>query len=123
MIFVEPTEVYACRTAPQSVPVVPGVSAADSAKRSRDLNAPLRFSDDWDDHILAYVSAQAEPVRIVSLATQLRKCVRHRDKRHKERIKRAILMRVGALIRTGRLARFRRKYVVTTTLIPRKSLV
>nr|WP_281720511.1 hypothetical protein [Nitrosomonas nitrosa] len=111
MIFIEPTEVYACRTARGPVTSIPKISAANSATQSRDVNAPLRFADGWDEHILAYVSAQAAPVRIVSLSSQLRKCVRHRDKQHKEKLKRDILLRVGALIRVGSLIRVQRNYV------------
>lgn len=111
MVVVEPLEAYACRTAPRPLTATLNVLAVNSATQSRGLNAPLRFADGWDEHILAYVSIQAEPVRIVSLASQLRKCVRHRDKQHKEKLKRDILLRVGALIRVGSLIRVRRKYV------------
>jgi hypothetical protein len=76
------------------------------------LNAPLAFEDGWDERILGYVSSKSKPVRIVSLASKLRKCVRHRDKQHKEKLKRDILLRVGALIRMRKLVRVRRKYVV-----------
>lgn len=115
MIFVEPSEVYACRTTPRPLTATPDVLAANKATRSPDLDAPLRFADGWDEHILAYVSGQTEPVRIVSLVSQLRKCVRHRNKEHKEKLKRDILLRVGALIRVGSLARVRRKYVLPGT--------
>ena len=112
MIFVEPVEVHASRTAPPSVTAIPNMSVVDSATRFFDLNAPLRFADGWDERIVAHVSSQSEPIRIVSLASQLRKCVRHRDKLHKESLKREILVRVGELIRAGTLARVGRKYVV-----------
>jgi hypothetical protein len=112
MIIIEPHEAYAFRTAPWSITAISNGAAADSGKRSCDLNSPLRFVDGWDERILAYVANQSEPVRIVSLASQLRKCVRHRDKEHKERLKREILVRVGELIRAETIARIRRKYVV-----------
>jgi hypothetical protein len=85
------------------------------AQFARDLNGPIPFADGWDEHILTHVSGQSEPVRIVSLPSQLRKCVRHRDKQHKEKVKRQILLRVGALIRFGGLVRVRRKYVLPGT--------
>jgi hypothetical protein len=112
MTLIEPAEVYACRTAPWSTDTNRKVAGANSATQSRELNAPLRFADGWDERILLHVSNQSEPVRIVSLASQLRKCVRHRDRQHKEVLKRKILVRVGVLIRAGMLARVRRKYVV-----------
>jgi len=54
---------------------------------------------------------------ILSIVNRLRKCVRHRNKLHKETMKREILLRIGALIRAGSLRRVRRKYVVAGTAL------
>jgi hypothetical protein len=84
------------------------MSVVAIATRFIDLNAPLRFADGWDKRIVAHVSSQSEPIRIVSLASHLRKCVQH----HKESLKREILARIGALIRVGSFYRVRRKDVI-----------
>jgi hypothetical protein len=114
MIFIEPEELYvrrsASRTSHGSNSVCPG---GGSASLSRELHRPLRYTDGWDETIVAYLSSRSgEPVRIMSLVSQLRKCVRHRDRTHREKLKHDILMRVGALIRAGVIVRFQRKYVV-----------
>lgn len=109
-MIIEPVEVYVCRMTVGPLRTS-RVSEESCATRSQDLNATLSFVDGWDERILAYVRAQPEPVRIVSLASELRKSVRHRDKQHKEKLKREILIRVGALIRIGSLARVQRRYV------------
>ena len=114
MIVVEPAEVYTQRVAfPTSVNIPrPFAISLTAASGGRELNDPPRFADAWDEHILARVWSRTVPVRIVSIASQLRKCVRHRNKQHKEKLKREILLRIGGLIRAGSLLRVRRKYVV-----------
>jgi hypothetical protein len=116
MILIEPEELYVRRSASRVSREDDGMSAGTSSANSfGELHGPLRYMDGWDEHILAYVSAQEAPVRIVSLASQLRKGVQHRNKQHKEKLKRDILLRVGALIRFGGLVRVRRKYVLPGT--------
>lgn len=110
MIFVEPSIVYENRCyspAPQSVTISPAPA------RIHALNGPLAFADGWDECILTYVQGRAQPIRIGSLVSQLRKCVRHRNKSHKEEIKRHILQRIEVLIRSRRLVRVQRMFVVS----------
>jgi hypothetical protein len=118
MILIEPEELYVSRTR-QGCTITSTNSS--SASISRELHGPLRYTDCWDEHIIVYTASRPEPIRIVSLASQLRKCIRHRDKQHKEAIKRQILLRVGALIRTGSLVRVRRKYVTLPRPVMRSS--
>lgn len=116
MVFVEPMEVYATRSSRPST-IGRSTSVAPSAQKqvcsSSDLYAPLSVEDGWDETIVAYLSSRpGTPVMIMAIVSQLRKCVRHRDRRHREKLKHDILMRVGALIRAGVIVRFKRKYVV-----------
>lgn len=112
MILVEPADVFVSRTWPRiAQTIVSDSPRTGSANLSRELHGPLRYTDGWDEHIIDHISSRPEAVRIVSLVSQIRKCVRHRDRQHKEKIKRDILLRVGALIRSGSLVRVRRKYV------------
>src|SRR5690242_3176164 len=96
MIFVEPTEAYETRS-PGSAEV--SRTRAGSAKKAfslRELCGPLACADGWDERILAHVGGRSgEPVLIMSIPSQLRKLVRHRNKQHKERLKRGILIRIG----------------------------
>ena len=116
MVFVEPIEVYESRSlrpsaVGRSTSITP--SAQKPACSSSDLYAPLSVEDGWDETIVAYLSSRpGTPVLIMSIVSQLRKCVRHRDRRHREKLKHHILMRVGTLIRAGVILRYKRKYVV-----------
>ena len=116
MVFVEPVEVYESRSLrPSAIGRSNSItlSAQKPACSSSALYAPLRVEDGWDETIVAYLSSRpGTPVMIMSIVSQLRKCVRHRDRRHREKLKHDILMRVGALIRAGVILRFKRKYVV-----------
>ena len=81
------------------------------------LNAPLEFGDGWDETIMAYVrSRRGERLRIISLVSILRKCVRHRNSRHKNEIKGHILRRITALIRSRKLIRVNRCFVVAADI-------
>lgn len=120
MIIFEPLSAYEARqhgTAKQKradftaakPPVV------DQPVTTASLNAPLEFDDGWDETILAYVRSQSgESQKIVSLVSVLRKCVLHRNSRHKNEIKRHILHRITALIRSRRLLRVNRQFVIAT---------
>src|SRR5687768_290241 len=122
MILIEPEESYVRRSESRVSHGINTLSPSGGSETlSRELHGLLRYMDGWDEHIIAYTSSRAEPIRIVSLASQLRRCVRHRDKQHKEEIKRQILLRVGALIRTGSLVRVRRKYVTVPRPVMRSS--
>jgi hypothetical protein len=113
MIFIEPAEVFARRSAtriPERKPVL--LSSNAGADSFGALHGRLRHENGWDERIFEYLSSRAEPVRIVSMISQLRKFVRHRDKQHKEKLKRDILSRIGALIRAGIIIRVHRNYVV-----------
>jgi hypothetical protein len=111
MIFVEPTEVYACRSLATFFPASAKFKKKNVSLRQED--GPLAYADGWDERILAYlVGRSGEPVLIMSIPSQLRKLVRHRDKQHKEELKRDVLLRIGALIRAGAIIRISRKYVI-----------
>lgn len=112
MLFVEPPEVFAARLASQASPPKPGFSSP-GMKLWEHIQAPLSYEDGWDEAIhLEVLSRPGELVRIVSLASKLRKRVRHRNKTHREEIKLQILKRIGVLIRSGLLRRVRRVFVV-----------
>ena len=109
MIFIEPLQVYACRAGKRPFAGNPALSVAD---RNEAFFEPLRCVDGWDEHILSFVDNESRPVGIMELVSQLRKRVPHRNKQHKEKLKRDILLRVGALIRNGNLIRIQRKFVL-----------
>lgn len=116
MVIVEPMEVYEARSSRPSN-IGRSTSNTPSAQSqtcpSSDLYAPLSVEDGWDETIVAFLSSRpGKPVMIMSVVSQLRKCVRHRDRSHREKLKHDILMRVGALIRAGVILRFKRKYVI-----------
>lgn len=121
MIFVEPIRVYATRASWSSTSLQHQSGTEPGAEPNpvscgTILQGPLQFDDGWDEAIISFLmSRPGEAFRIVSLSSELRKRVRHRDKDHKEDIKRHIMERVGFLIRAKRIVRVSRKFV----MIPR----
>lgn len=117
MILIEPTEVFSARSASFSEQCVherPLPVLRVSSQGLRALSeAPLSYADGWDEAIhLRLLSLKGQPVPIMSLVSQLRKRVRHRNKHHREEIKRTILKRICILIKSGLLRRVRRSFVV-----------
>lgn len=116
MIFIEPVEAYEFRTSSSSRQKA-DVRSHGGQQRTRvelkgGFEAPLAYEDGWDEVILMHLlGRRGESVKIVSLASELRRCVRHRNKAHKEELKRHILKRVGILIKRRLIVRVRRCFV------------
>jgi hypothetical protein len=115
MIFIEPAEVFDARAVtprqPDRLSYTVHPNRCSQGRMTR-FTGPLSHEDGWDEVIhLHLLSRPGEPVRIMSLVSQLRRRVRHRDKAHKEELKRHILKRIGILIKTGVVVRVRRCFV------------
>jgi hypothetical protein len=117
MVFIEPPAIYELRIAAQQQRVQScsqGTSGdlVESAPLTA-FNTPKIYEDGWDEWVVHFLMGHPSmPVRIVSLVSELRKQVRHRSRRHREKIKQDILHRITALIRAGVILRIDRKFLV-----------
>ncbi len=99
MIFIEPVLAYRARMAK---PVVRYVAPSDPL---------LGLSREQQEILEAVPASPQDPIRFTSVVNTLSKRQDHRRYADRERYKRDLFIKIGALIRAGHVRRFKRKYV------------